>query len=229
MKNMIVTGAAGNLGRAVTEKFLTEGYRVHAIIAPDDDPGFMDNELLKVYRGNLMDETDAGSVAGKITEAAGRIDIAVLTVGGFALGGLTDTSVEDLEKMYRLNFVTAFNVARPLFEHMEEKGSGGQFVFIGARPGLEAGEAKNMVAYALSKSLLFRLSEVINHAGKKHGITSTVVAPGTIDTHRNRKAMPDADPSGWVTPQAIAGNIFHLVTPSGRVLRETILKAYNEA
>lgn len=229
MKNLIITGAAGNLGRAVTEKFLVEGFRVHAIIAPDDNPGFMEHASLEVHRCDLMNESEAAGTVARITGTGERIDIAVLTVGGFAMGGLTETSVEDLDKMFRLNVITAFNVARPLFEHMEEQGSGGQIVLIGARPGMEAGAARNMVAYALSKSLIFRLSEVINQSGKKHGITSTVVVPSTIDTPHNRKAMPDADHSSWVTPQAIAGNIFHLSTPSGRVLRETVLKVYNDA
>jgi NAD(P)-dependent dehydrogenase (short-subunit alcohol dehydrogenase family) len=228
MNNILITGAAGNLGRAVTGKFLKEGFQVHAIIEPVGDPDLKQNEKLQVYRCDLEKEADAATVVGKIA-AGGKIDMAVMTAGGFAMGNLAETTVGDLEKMYRLNFVTAYNVARPLFGYMEKQGTGGRIVFIGARPGLDPGAGKSMIAYTLSKSLLFSLSEIINQSGKNTGITSAVIVPSTIDTPANRKAMPEADPTRWVTPQAIADNIYHLATPSGSVLRETILKVYNNA
>jgi NAD(P)-dependent dehydrogenase (short-subunit alcohol dehydrogenase family) len=86
-----------------------------------------------------------------------------------------------------------------------------------------------MLSYALSKSLVFRLAEVINEDGKGYGITASVIVPGTIDTPQNREAMPDADFTAWVTASEIADNIYHLSTPAGRQLRESIIKVYGES
>ena len=229
MKNIIITGAAGNLGKAIVKKFLDTGYAVHAVISGKDDQQFMKEDQLFIYRANLMYEPEAENSIGEITGRAGNIDMAVMCVGGYRAGTITDTTLDDFEKMYRLNFVTAFNVARPVFRQMEQQKDGGQMVFIGARPALNPATAKEMVGYSLSKSLVFRLSELINEEGKDKGIISTVVVPSIIDTPPNRKAMPDADFTRWVTPQEIADNVAHLATPAGCRLRETVLKIYGDS
>jgi NAD(P)-dependent dehydrogenase (short-subunit alcohol dehydrogenase family) len=86
-----------------------------------------------------------------------------------------------------------------------------------------------MIAYALGKSLVFRLAELMNDEAKATNVVTTVVVPGTIDTPQNRKAMPDANFSNWVTPQAIADVIFYHTTNEAMALRESILKVYNNS
>ncbi len=228
-KNIIITGAAGNLGKAVTQKFLDIGYTVHAVISGRDDQEFMKGDHLFVYITNLMYEPEAENTVHQIVKSAGNIDMAVMIVGGFQMGNLRETSLDNFEKMYRLNFVTAYNTARPVYLQMEKQSGGGQLVFIGARPTMNAGTAKSMVGYSLSKSLVFRLSEIINEDGKDKNISSAVVVPSIIDTPPNRKAMPDADYSKWVRAEEIAENIAHLASPPGQKLRETILKIYGDS
>ena len=155
--------------------------------------------------------------------------MAVLTAGGFAMGSLADTGREELDRLYRLNFLTAYHVARPVFLQMQKQDEGGQIVLIGSPPALHPGPAREMISYAFSKSLVFRLAEVINEEGKGSGITAPVIVPGIIDTPQNREAMPDADHRTWVTTEEIADNIFHLSTPAGRHLRESIMKVYGES
>ena len=59
--------------------------------------------------------------------------------------------------MYSLNFETAYFVARPVFLQMLKQSTGGRMVFIGARPALQPKDGKDMLAYGLSKSLIFTL------------------------------------------------------------------------
>jgi NAD(P)-dependent dehydrogenase (short-subunit alcohol dehydrogenase family) len=181
------------------------------------------------FAADLLDEDQVKEVMGKIYERFESIETAVLTVGGFAMGSIAGTGIADFDRMYRLNFVTAYNVARQLFIRMEGKGGGGQIIFIGTRPALHPGQAKDMIAYSLSKSLVFRLAEVINEDGKSSGITASVVIPSIIDTPQNRSAMPDAEFSKWVSPSEIAENIYHLATPAGRKLRESVIKVYGDS
>ena len=65
--------------------------------------------------------------------------------------------------------------------------------------------SKGMTAYGLSKSLLFRLAELLNEESDGLDIITQVIVPSTIDTPQNRKAMPDADYSKWVKAETIAG------------------------
>lgn len=228
-KHAVITGAAGNLGQAVTRKFLDLDYSVHAVISTRDNPDFMNDQNLNVYQANLMYEPESVNTVKQISDVAKNLDLVILIVGGFAMGNIDKTSLEDIEKMFRLNFVTAYNVARPVLRKMMEQENGGLFVFIGARPPLDPSQAKNMVAYALSKSLVFRLSEIINEEGKERNIRSAVIVPSIIDTPRNRQAMPDADFSKWVTAEEVAENIAFLITPAGQKLGEPVLKVYGDS
>ncbi|MCF8309172.1 MAG: SDR family NAD(P)-dependent oxidoreductase [Bacteroidales bacterium] len=224
-KTILVTGANGNLGQAVTQKFLDEGCKVIGIAAPGTDPEFMKSANLEVHQADLMDEDKTFEAIENVAE----IDGAVLTVGGFGMGSFENTSLDQIDKMYRLNFTTAYNSSRAIFKKLKSKGKGGQIVLIGARPALDPSAAKGVVAYGFSKRLVQYLSDIINEETKDTGITSSVIMPSLIDTPPNREAMPDADFDKWVKPETIAANIQHLFTEPGKALRETVLKVYNES
>lgn len=228
-KNTIITGAAGNLGRAVTNIFLDAGFSVHAIIAHSENPGFLSRKGLFVYKADLMSETETSSVLNTIFIKTENIDFVIMTVGGYAPGSLQEVSRTDIEKMFRLNFITAFNVAKSVLPRMEKQTTHGRLVFIGAKPGLYPGQGTKMVAYTLSKSLIFSLSEIINESGKKKNIRSFVVVPGTIDTPQNRTAMPYADFTKWVKPEEIARQILNLEKIPDNELKENILEIYGES
>jgi NAD(P)-dependent dehydrogenase (short-subunit alcohol dehydrogenase family) len=227
-KHAIITGAAGNLGRAVTNIFLDAGFSVHAIISHHDNPGFVSRKELYIYQADLMSETETSSVINIVFNKIENVDFVIMTIGGYAPGSLQEVSGTDLEKMIRLNFITAFNVAKSVLPTMEKQSNHGRLVFIGARPGLHPGQGTKMVAYTLSKSLIFRLSEIINETGKMKKIRSFVIVPDVIDTPQNRTAMPDADFTKWVKPEEIARQILDLEKISDNELKENILEIYGE-
>lgn len=144
------------------------------------------------------------------------------------MGTIAATASNDIKKQISLNFDTAFHVARPLFEHMMENNKG-RIVFIGSRPALNAVDGKNLIAYGLSKSLLFKLAEYLNAEAKGKKVTATVVVPSTIDTPLNRKAMPNANPDNWVKPQELADIFEFILADAGNPLRENILKVYGNS
>lgn len=229
MKIAIVTGATGNMGQAVIKKFIFEGYFVIGTVIPGDSTqlDFPADKFKKIIV-DLGDEDASGKFVASAISKHENIDAAVLTVGGFAMGSIADTKTSDIMKQYKLNFETAYNVARPLFVQMMKQNNGRIFI-IGSKPGLDAKNSKGMVAYGLAKSLIFRLAELMNHEAKGKNVVTSVVVPGTIDTPPNRKAMPDADFDNWVKPEAIADVIYWHCTDKANVLREPVLKVYNKA
>ncbi len=229
MKTAIVTGASGNMGQAVIKKFIDEGYKVVGTIIPNDPVPieFPEDKLEKVVV-DLMNEDDSEKFVTNIISKYGSVDAAVLTVGGFAMGSVAETKTSDIAKQYKLNFETAYNTARPIFVQMLKQNSGRIFI-IGSRPGLDAKSGKGMVAYGLAKSLIFRLAELMNDEAKGKNVVTAVVVPSTIDTPQNRKSMPDADPSKWVKPEAIADAIYFYCTDAAAVLREPIIKVYHNS
>lgn len=225
----IVTGASGNMGQAVIRKFIDEGYKVIGTVIPNDPVpvDFPAEKFAKVVV-DLMSEDDSTKFINSIVSEYGSIDAAVLTVGGFAMGSVTETKTSDVAKQYKLNFETAYNVARPVFVQMLKQNSGRIFI-IGSKPGLSATNSKGMVAYGLAKSLIFRLAELMNAEAKGTNVVTSVIVPSTIDTPQNRKSMPESDPENWVKPEAIADVIYFYCTDAAAVLREPVIKVYNNA
>lgn len=227
MKTAIVTGAAGNLGSAVATKFLSEGYHVTGVLSPRDKQEAK-KEAYDTQVVDLMDEQAAQSFVSAVISRHDHIDVAVLTVGGFAMANIADTKASDIAFQYKLNFETAYHIARPVFVQMMKQGNGRIFL-TGSRPGLDMHNSKGMVAYGLAKSLIFRLAELMNDEAKGKNVVTNVVIPSTIDTPQNRQNMPDADYGKWVTPEAIADVIYFQCTSTAEVLRESLIKVYNKA
>ena len=209
MQSIIVTGASGNLGRAVVQKYLDENWQVTGtlILGDNTDLAITSNAFEKVI-ADLMNEEAAFQAIQAVIQQLGKIDAAVLTVGGFAMGSIAETKTSDIAKQYKINFETAYNIARPVFIQMMKQGSGRLFL-IGSQPGKDMQNGKRMIAYSLAKSLIFRLAELLNNEAGDKDVITTVVVPSTIDTPQNRKAMPDADFSKWVTPEKLAELIYN--------------------
>jgi NAD(P)-dependent dehydrogenase (short-subunit alcohol dehydrogenase family) len=228
-KTILITGANGNLGAATVKKFLDEGYKVVAIDHSGTHLGFAaGHENFELRSVDVGNEQVVNDFLKEVILLYGSIDAAILLVGGFAMGDIAATDGEAMRKLYSLNFETAYFVARPLFGHMLEKGYG-RLVFIGARPALKPEQGKGVMAYALSKGLLFHLAELLNATAKGKNVVASVVAPSTIDTELNRKDMPDADPSTWVRPEQIAGLLEFICSEKGDALREPVYKIYNNS
>lgn len=229
MKTVIITGANGNLGTATVKKFLDLDYTVIAVDGKNDHLDFaLGNKHFSFHTVNLADEMQAASFINTMIQEHGRIDAALMLVGGFAMGNVASTSGADIRNQFALNFETAYFVTRPLLTHMQQNGYG-RLIFIGARPGIKPAQGKNLIAYALSKSLLFKLAEFINEENKGINITASVVVPSTIDTSINRQSMPDADPEKWVKPGQLADILEFICSDKGLPLREAVYKVYNNA
>jgi len=224
MKTCIVTGASGNLGQAVVNKFLDEGFNVIGTIIENDPVPLDINDAN--FKKQVLDLSNEKAVDDFVNQQ-NKIDVAVLTVGGFAMGKVSETKLVDVKKQITLNFETAYAAARPIFIKMMEAKEGRIFI-IGSKPGLEARFGKGMVAYSLAKSLIFRLAELMNDEAKGTNVVTSVIVPSTIDTPQNRKSMPDADPNKWVKAEEIASTIYYYST-EGKAIREPIIKMYNNS
>lgn len=206
--NVMVAGASGNLGQAVAQAFHSAGANLALL---DRKPGRLQTLFPEVAAspGHLLldsvDATDAESVEGAVEAAVqrfGRIDVLANAVGGWRGGKLAhETPLETWDLMHSLNARSAFILSRAVVPHMLEQGAG-KIVHTAARAGL-AGAARS-AAYSASKGAVVRLVESLAAELKHKGITVNCVLPGTIDTPQNRAAMPQADHSRWVPPEAIA-------------------------
>ncbi|MDX1476466.1 MAG: SDR family NAD(P)-dependent oxidoreductase [Saprospiraceae bacterium] len=224
-QTVLLTGASGQVGSVIAHTLIGDGYQVIGTVHSEQG---LDELRAAGVDGQVLDLTVEADVQSFVDRLDDPPVAAVMTVGGFAMGDLANTSGADLRRMYQLNFETAYFLVRALLPVFAGRG-GGQFVLIGARPALDAAAGKDMTAYALSKGLVFHLADLINAYGRKKRITATVIVPSIIDTPANRTAMPDADPEQWVSREAIAETVRFILSDAGRQMREGVIKLYNEA
>jgi NAD(P)-dependent dehydrogenase (short-subunit alcohol dehydrogenase family) len=214
-KNCLITGAAGNLGRAVAQAFASEGA---SLILMDHH----ENHLRSAYgregdgkRFALADLRDTQSVA-RALPAGARIEILCNIAGGFRMGQAVHETTDDTwDLMLGLNAKSVINCARAVVPGMLAAGHG-KIVNIAALAGL-SGKA-NMGAYSASKSAVMRLTESMSAELRDKGINVNCILPSTIDTSQNRADMPKADPRRWVAPDALAEVVLFLASDAARAI-----------
>lgn len=229
MRIVLVTGAGGALGKACVSKLASEGYQVLAVVSPGKKLSYETNGMVAVYHVDLTNEVDTTNLIDTIISNHKTIDAALFLAGGFAMGSISETDGALVKKMIGLNFETAYFASKKIFSKMAQQENGGRLIFVGAKPALSSKEGKDKIAYTLSKSLLFKLAELLNAEGNKKNVVATVVVPSIIDSEANRKGMPKANPSDWVTPDEIATVISFAISEKGEKLREPILKVFGNS
>jgi NAD(P)-dependent dehydrogenase (short-subunit alcohol dehydrogenase family) len=227
-RTVVITGANGNLGSVVVETFLGKGYKVIATVFPSASTHSISHPDLEVHAVDLSKEGDTEKFVEEVLAEHTCIDAVLMLAGGFAMGNIANTTAKELQQQLTLNFQTAFNIAGPIFRSMKQKGYG-RLIFIGSRAALHAGEGKDLLAYGLSKSLLFKFASYLNEEAKGTNVVASVVVPGVIDTAANRSAMPDIDPAGWVKPEELASLFDFICSDKSLALREPVLKMYGSA
>jgi len=224
----VVTGGSGALGRALVEVLLKEGVRVHVPWVAGEEARALELSATGEHENALVlsrvdltaaDEVD-GFFAG-VGEREGRLDVLCNLAGGFAMSSLEGTSPDVWDHMMRLNATSAFLCCRAAVPLMKRAG-GGSIVNVAALPALEGGGA-GMAAYTASKSAVVSLTQALARELLPAHITVNAVAPEILDTPANRRAMPDADRSKWISTEAAARVIAFLAGPEGAVVTGSLL------
>jgi NAD(P)-dependent dehydrogenase (short-subunit alcohol dehydrogenase family) len=239
-KVAVITGGTGGLGQAVTQTFLHTGYQV--IITYRDDEELKQllesvgeaKEQLDAVRVDVTDESSLEELAAKVEKKHGRLDAVVCLVGGFAMGTLGkpgENISQTFDKMMTLNaksFLLTVSALSPLLQQTTKKYKGfAHVVAVAARPALEP--TKGVGIYAASKAAVVSLVKTLALELFDDNITVNAVAPSTIDTLANRKAMPKADFKKWVKPEELAQSILFLSGDEANITTGTVLPVYGKA
>jgi NAD(P)-dependent dehydrogenase (short-subunit alcohol dehydrogenase family) len=221
---VLVTGAAGALGRAVVEAFARAGAKCAAL---DIDQARL-REAFGADTVNSMtlaaDLRDGAAIEGavkKVTGAWGRIDALCNIAGGFQMGPPVHETTDAMwTHMMDLNAGSVLRVARAVVPVMLKQG-GGKIVNIGAMGGVTG--RPNMTAYSASKSAVIRLTEGMSAELRDKGVNVNCVLPSIIDTPANRADMPKANFAKWVAPAALADVIVFLASDAARAVHGAAL------
>jgi NAD(P)-dependent dehydrogenase (short-subunit alcohol dehydrogenase family) len=212
---VLITGAAGALGRSVVERFLEGGDRVLAVDANEgalaELTSLAPSDTLSVRRADLASTSEVERLFDEVETASGVPRAVVHLVGGFRWARFADLSDGDWNYLMKLNLETTFRVFRECARRFERAG-GGAVVAVSA-PAALLGEA-GVGGYAAAKAGVLRMVESLAREMAPFGGRANAVLPGTMDTPANRASMPDADPAKWVRTENVASVIHFLTTPA---------------
>lgn len=218
-KVAMITGAAGNLGRAVAESFGKAGYRLVLVDLSADGlkAAFSGDDTDRLLTAtNLLQSQQVEEAVKTALDRFGRIDVLCNLAGGFRMGeAVHETSDKTWDFLFDLNARTVLHTTRAVVPQMIERGSG-KIVNIGASSA-QKGLAQ-MGAYTASKAVVARLTEAMSAELRQQGINVNCVLPTIIDTPENRAAMADADPAKWVAPDDLANVIRFLASDEARAV-----------
>jgi NAD(P)-dependent dehydrogenase (short-subunit alcohol dehydrogenase family) len=218
-RTVIVTGASGNLGRAVAGAFADLGARL--VLLDVKRGNLQDGENRLFFETDLLDADSVRVALAKALERFGRIDVLCNIAGAFRMGApVHETKDADWEFLLGVNLRTVLHTSRAVVPLMLKAG-GGKIVNIGAYAAQRGVAA--MGAYVASKSAVIRLTETMAAELREKSINVNCVLPTIIDTPENRAAMPGADPRRWVAPQDLAAVIVFLASDAARAIHGAAL------
>jgi NAD(P)-dependent dehydrogenase (short-subunit alcohol dehydrogenase family) len=217
-KIIVITGASGALGQVVLERAVKSGATIAAIDHSARTPASTPDRL-QIGGVDLSDAAQADAAIAAVVKQFGKIDVLINIAGAFTFENIADGNNKSWETMHRLNLLTALNASRAAIPHLTSS-KAGRIINIGAMGALQAGAG--MGPYAASKAGVHRLTETLA-AELKGKVTVNAVLPSTIDTAANRRDMPNADFSKWVTPDELASVILFLASDAASALTGALL------
>ena len=216
---VMITGAAGTLGKAVAAAFAGAGARLVLvdIAAKGLEAAYGAESDAKLPL--VVDLADRKAIDGALAAAKkkfGPVQVVCNIAGGFNMGPAVHETTDDFwHQLMNLNAGSVFNVARAVVPDMIAA-KYGKIVNIGAMGGVTG--KGNMAAYSASKSVVARLTESLSAELREHGINVNCVLPSIIDSPANRADMPNADPSRWVAPADLAEVILFLASDKAKAV-----------
>ena len=223
-KTIVVTGAFGALGVVVAVAATERGASVAALDIGPAPPAPLAERL--GGKALLLGAVDLSSLEGTtkamaaVKQKFGRLDALLNIAGGFQWETVEDGKPDAFDRMFALNLKTALNATKAALPYLIESGAG-RIVNVGAQSALHA--ASGFGPYAASKSAVHRLTESLADELKLKGVTVNAVLPSIIDTPANRRDMPKADFSRWVSPADLAGVILFLASDEARAVTGALI------
>ena len=171
---VVVTGGNGTIGKAIINKFKSEGAKCFAIDIKGSYP---------VLKCDLLNEKELKKTFNKIS-SKNKITDVIHAAGTVIIGEIKNSTTEEFDENINNNLKTAFLVGKTCSSKIKR---GGSLTFISSQAGLKG--AKYWGIYCLSKAAILRLSETLANELAHKKIRVNAVCPGAIYTRASERHM----------------------------------------
>ncbi len=188
---VVVTGGNGTIGKAIINKFKSEGAKCFAIDIKGSYP---------VLKCDLLNEKELKKTFNKIS-SKNKITDVIHAAGTVIIGEIKNSTTEEFDENINNNLKTAFLVGKTCSSKIKR---GGSLTFISSQAGLKG--AKYWGIYCLSKAAILRLSETLANELAHKKIRVNAVCPGDVEGPMMKNAIKKLSRFSNKTEKSIYNN-----------------------
>lgn len=237
-KTALVTGGGRGIGLAIAKGLAMHGADI-ALISRTEKQLEKAKEQIEADTGrkvftfpfDLQNLQEIETQFGKIAAATGGIDILVNCAGTTIRGPGEDITLEDWDKVLKVNLTAAFCLSQAFCRHRKKTGRPGRIINIGS---LTCHAARPTTApYAASKGGLLMLTKTLATEWAQYNINVNAIGPGYIATELTEPLKADKDFNNWVLsktplsrwgrPEDLAGTAVMLASKAGDFITGQII------
>ncbi|MBE9055836.1 SDR family oxidoreductase [Sphaerospermopsis sp. LEGE 08334] len=228
-RRALITGASSGIGKATALAFAKAGIDVALVSRSQEKLEGVAAVAKEIGVEAKAFTVDLGSVAQvktkiqAIADEFGEIDILVNNAGIGYTANLSDTPLEDWQRVIDLNITSVFQCMMAIVPGMRQRGKG-TIINIASIAAKQA--FAGWGAYCVSKAGLLALSETLAQEERVHGIRVTAICPGAVNTEiwDTETVNVNFDRTKMLTPEIVAQTILHTVLlPQEAVIEELTL------
>ena len=193
-KVALVTGAAQGMGRAIAMRLASEGANV---VATDINGRLVEQTSIDIrelghdaiaVKADIGDIDDINRVVDEALNAFGRIDILVNNAGVTRYADIMDLTVEDWDRIHRVNARGVFFCLQRVAREMINGGQGGRIINIASIAGKGYSGTSN-AAYAASKGAVLAMTHIAAHQLGGYDINVNAICPGITRTAMSQASI----------------------------------------
>lgn len=190
----LITGGAGGIGRATAEALAADGFAITLLDRPDaneravSELGRRGIEVARVD-ADVSSPSDVELAVGEVVDAHGRLDVLVNAAGLAQLGGISDITADDWDRLLDVNLKGTFLACRAAYPVLRRQGKGAVVNVASV-----SGRTRSVFTapnYVASKAGVIGLTMSLAAQWCVDGIRVNCVAPGLVDTDMTSVYTPD--------------------------------------
>lgn len=213
-KTAVITGAGSGIGKGIAMALAEAGAKV-VVCGRREEPLIKvcteinnENGQAVAVSGDVSDETVAQKIIDTAVDKFGSVDILVNNAGIGGGGHIHNHSVENWDRVMKVNLRGPFLMSRAVLPHMRQAKSG-HIINISSESGLEYYPGNG--AYGVSKHALNALAEYIQRENQEYGIRVNTICPGMVISEMTEN-NPNLNQERCLYPEDIADLVIWLIT-----------------
>jgi len=184
-KTALITGASRGIGRAIAEAYAREGASLALTATSNKSLEDIAQHLtgqgcsVECFAADLSVETEVEQLFNDCIDRLGKLDVLVNNAGIYLGKPFEQYSMQELDRLMKVNVYAVFKLTQLAVVHMKDKGSG-KIINISSTAG--KWESPNQAAYNTTKHAVVGMSKCVALETAAHGINVNTICPGMVET-----------------------------------------------